>query len=437
MTVTAAPTTPAPAGLGWRLGALYGPAIYGVSAAALALPAAAAGLHATPSAAVWILTIHALGLGIGAAVAGRSTDIWGPRRVLTLGAALLTAGTILCASAPTLIVAVAGRAMIAAGSGTMTATALTLATGQPGPQRPMVLARLGAMMALFSATAPLAGALVTAASWRATLVLPALSLVALPLSWPLTHRRRFAGRVDGVGAGLLVLVAAGLLLTIQSATLHIPQLAAVIALPAGTCTLGILLLVHSRRHRAGFLPAAVVGSRRFCLAGLVGAGVYGGLFACVYAVPQLLTRLGYSAQGVGLLLLPGAVAAAVVTRLATIVARGVPPHRVLAGAAATFSVGVLLAATDRRPATLACAATAGFAAFALAQTTLTAAVAAHTEARDRGGAVGLLNLTFFFGGAVGSAVCAALWHPWGLPAALAATAALPAMAAGVAWKCRL
>ncbi|MBM0230533.1 MFS transporter [Micromonospora sp. STR1_7] len=377
MTVTAAPTRPALAGLGWRLGALYGPAIYGVSAAAVALPAAAAGLHTTPSAAVWILTIHALGLGIGAAVAGRATDIWGPRRVLTLGAALLAAGTILCATAPTLIVAVAGRALLAAGSGTMTTTALTLAAGQPGPQRPMVLARLGAMMALFSATAPLAGALATAASWRATLVLPALSLVALPLCWPLTHRRLNSGRVDGTGAGLLVLVAAGLLLTIQSATLHIPQ-PAVIALLAGTCTLGILLIVHSRRHRAGFLPAAAVGSRRFCLAGLVGAGVYGGLFACVYAVPQMLTRLGHSAQDVGLLLLPGAVAAALMARLAATAIRALPPQRVLAGAAALFSATMLLATVNQRPAVLTCAATAGFAASAIAQMTLTAAITAHT-----------------------------------------------------------
>ncbi|MEH0930920.1 MFS transporter [Micromonospora sp. CPCC 205558] len=436
MTVTAAPTTPALAGLGWRLGALYGPAIYGVSAAAVALPAAAAGLHATPSAAVWILTIHALGLGIGAAVAGRATDIWGPRRVLTLGAAFLAVGTIVCASAPTLIVAVAGRAMIAAGSGTMTATALTLAAGQPEPQRPVALARLGAMMALFSATAPLAGALVTAASWRATLVLPALSLVALPLCWPRTHRRRIPGQVDGAGAGLLVLVAAGLLLTIQSATLHIPQ-PAVIALLAGTCALGILLIVHTRRHHAGFLPAAVIGSRRFCLAGLVGAGVYGGLFACVYAVPQMLTRLGYSAQGVGLLLLPGAVAAALMARLAAAAIRTLPPQRVLAGAAALFSATVLLAAVNQRPAVLTCAATAGFAAFAIAQMTLTAAISAHTAPPARAGAVGLLNLIFFIGGALGSAGCAALWHPLGLPTALAATAALPAIATAVAWRCRL
>ncbi|MEU8389043.1 MFS transporter [Micromonospora sp. NPDC048843] len=437
MTVTAAPTTPAPAGLGWRLGALYGPAIYGVSAAAVALPAAATGLHATGSAAVWILTIHALGLGIGAAVAGRATDIWGHRRVLTLGAALLVAGTILCATAPTLIVAVAGRALLAAGSGTMTATALTLAAGQPGPQRPMVLARLGAMMALFSATAPLAGALASAASWRATLVLPALSLLALPLCWPKAHSRRcHPERVDGVGAGLLVLVAAGLLLTIQSATLHIPQ-PAVIALLAGTCTLGILLITHSRRHRAGFLPAAVIESRRFCLAGLVGAGVYGGLFACVYAVPQMLTRLGYSAQGVGLLLLPGAVAAALMARLAATAIRTLPPQRVLAGAAALLSATVLLAAVNQRPAVLACTATAGFAAFAIAQMTLTTAVSAHTALRAQAGAIGLLNLIFFIGGALGSAGCAALWHPLGLPTALAATAALPAIATAVAWRCRL
>ena len=77
MTSAVAPTAASAASVGWRLGALYGPAVYGVSAAAVALPAAADGLHTAPATAAWILTIHALGLGVGAAVAGRATDVWG------------------------------------------------------------------------------------------------------------------------------------------------------------------------------------------------------------------------------------------------------------------------------------------------------------------------------------------------------------------------
>ncbi|TWJ20828.1 putative MFS family arabinose efflux permease [Micromonospora endolithica] len=413
--------------MGWRLGALYGPAIYGVSAAAVALPVAADRLHTAPATAVWILTIHALGLGVGAAVAGRATDIWGPPRTLRLGAALLAAGATLCAFAAILAVAVAGRALLAAGSGAMTATALTLAAGRPATQRPAVLARLGAAMALFSATAPLAGALAVTTSWRAALVLPALSLAALPLCWPLAQpRQRVQARVDWIGAGLLVVTAAGLLLTIQSTALDFPP-PAVVGLVAGTCALAVLMDRHRRRHPDGFVPA-VISQRRFVLAGLAGAGVYGGLFACVYAVPQLLTRLDYSAQDIGLLLVPSAIVAAVAARLAGRASGDAARRQVLVGVTALFSVSLLLAAWNHRPVALMGAATVGFAAFAIAQTTLTAAITAGVAPRQRGGALGLLNLMFFIGGAVGASACSALWQPWGLPVALAAVAALPAVA---------
>ena len=427
MTTTVVPTEASAGSVGWRLGALYGPAIYGVSAAAVALPAAAAELRTAPATAVWILTIHALGLGLGAAVAGRATDIWGPRRTLSLGAALLAAGTILCAFATILAVAVVGRALLAAGSGAMTATALTLAADRPAPQRPAVLAGLGAAMALFSATAPLAGALAVTTSWRTALVLPALSLTALPLCWPLAQpRQRMAARVDWVGAGLLATTAAGLLLTIQSTTLHFPP-PAVVGLVAGTCALAVLVDRHRRRHPDGFVPT-VISQRRFLLAGLAGAGVYGGLFGCVYAVPQILTRLGYSAEGVGLLLVPSAIVAAVTARFAGRVAGDAARRRVLVAVTALFSVSLLLAGLDRRPVALICATTAGFAAFAIAQTTLTAAITARVDPRQRGGALGLLNLMFFTGGAVGASACSALWQQWGLPAALTAVAVLPAIA---------
>ena len=424
--MTSVSTESSAATAGWRLGVLYGPAIYGVSAASVAVPAAANGLHTAPATAVWILTIHALCLGVGAVVAGRAADVWGPRRVLTLGAVLLAAGTMLCAVATALAVAVAGRALLATGSGAMTATALTLAAGQPSSQRPAVLARLGATMAMFSATAPLAGALAVATSWKAALVLPALSLIAIPLCWPLAQSRpALPARVDWAGAGLLVLTAAGVLLTIQSATLHLPPLP-ILGLVIGTCGSAILLKRHRRRHPNGFIPA-VTNQRRFLFAGLAGAGIYGGLFGCVFAVPQMLIHRGHTDRSIGLLLLPGAIVAAVATRLAGRATADVTRRRALAATSALFSASLLLAAWNQQPIALVCATTAGFAAFSIAQTTLTPAVTAHLDPGRRGGALGPLNLMFFIGGALGSALCSALWQPWGLPAALATTAALPAI----------
>ncbi|WP_434740752.1 MFS transporter [Micromonospora sp. SH-82] len=414
---------------GWRLGLLYGPAIYGVSAAAVALPVAAHDLGVRAAVAVWILAVHALGLGVGAAVAGRATDLWGPRRVLSIGIGLLATGSATCLLAATLTVVVTGRGLLAAGSGAVTATVLALGAHTPEDERPATLARIGTLMALFSATAPLAGALATTVSWRLALVLPAAAIAVIPLCWPLTRRHsRRPGRVDWAGAALLTLTALALLLATQSAVVRLPR-TAVLATVATACAAGALLILHTKRHPAGFLPAVVVRDPRLYQFGLIGAGVYGGLFACVYAVPQMLTRLGHSAEMVGLLLLPAAAAGVILARLAAAASRHLPPHRVLAALAAVFSMAVALtAAVAPHPAMLVGAATLAFATFAVAQMVLTAAIAARTGQDVRGAAVGVINLIFFLGGAFGSAACAAMWDPWGLPTAFAATALLPALA---------
>jgi len=80
---------PSPLSAGLRLGLLFGPSIFGVSAAGVALPAAAATLRIDPSSAAWILTVHALALGVGTAVSGRLADTWGVRRTLLIGGAAL------------------------------------------------------------------------------------------------------------------------------------------------------------------------------------------------------------------------------------------------------------------------------------------------------------------------------------------------------------
>ncbi|MEK8108211.1 hypothetical protein NKG94_31040 [Micromonospora sp. M12] len=75
---TSTPDDVSPSGsaLGWRWAVLYGPAVYGISAAAVALPDAAGHLHASAATLGWILTAYAAGVGVGAVTAGRLTDLW-------------------------------------------------------------------------------------------------------------------------------------------------------------------------------------------------------------------------------------------------------------------------------------------------------------------------------------------------------------------------
>ncbi|MEU2665986.1 MFS transporter [Micromonospora sp. NPDC007220] len=422
------------AGAGWRLGLLYGPAVYGVSAAAVALPDAARHLHASGPALAWLLTAYAVGIGVGAVTAGRTIDLWGDRPVLLIAVTLLAAGTLACVMAPNLTIAVAGRILLAVGSGAVKAVSLATAARLPAPQRPTALARFGACLAAFGATAPLAGALAAAWSWRVALALPVLSIAAIPLCWPLTTPRRQREPLDGPGAGLLAAVAAGLLLTARTAAQHTSALTIAVS-AAATVTAALALALRSRRTN-GFVVDGVLAAPWFRRAALAGAGVYAGLFAVLYAAPHLLTTLGYSTMGIGLLLLPGAAVGAGLARGAAVAARRLPARHVLTAASLLLAGTLCYAALDPRPLGVAAAATAAFATSATAQMLLTAEITRHVTPQQRGGATGLLMLAIFTGGGGGTALCAALWQPCGPSIALALAALLPAAAAAAASRLR-
>ncbi len=420
---------------GWRLGALYGPAVYGVSAAAVALPDTALHLRVTGATLAWVLTAYAAGVGVGAVTAGRLADSRGSRPVLIAAATLLIAGAVLCAVAPTLAAVVTGRVLLAVGSGSVIVTALTSTAQLPAGRRPAALAAFGACLAGFSATAPLAGAIAAHLSWRAALVLPVLSVAAVPLCWPLTAHVPRRGRVDWPAAGLLAVVAAGLLLTAQ----HAAGQAGVRTTVIGTVTTAAAaasLAIRQRAHPDGLLGRRILSAGWFRRAAATGASVYAGLFAVLNAAPHLLTRQGHGTVGIGLLLLPGAVVGAGLAWTTARLAGRLPAGRALAAVSLLQAAALCYAAADPRTWPVAAASTVAFTASAVVQTLLTAQTTTYTAVDVRGGAIGLLSLVFFLGGGCGAALCSALWQASGPTTALTVIAVLPAVGAVVVWPTR-
>ncbi|GIG65750.1 MFS transporter [Phytomonospora endophytica] len=418
MSLVHAPAQPAVRLVGLRLGALFGPAVFGVTAAGVALPAVITSLGADPAAATWILTVHALALGVGTALFGRLADAIGTRAVLWSGSAIAAAGALACLYAPGLGTLIAGRAVLALGSGALAAGGLALAAATDPAERRRVLAVFGAVIAVFAAAATFAGGITTSVlTWRIALVLPVLSVLAVPLCLPLAGAARERRPVDAVGALLLTATATAGLMLIQARTM---PFAAVLACALVFLGGAVALWRRVVARPEGFVPRAVVTDRRFLRAAAVGAGVYAGLFAAMYAVPQLLAREHHwGVLAVGAALLPGAVLGAVVSRVAArpVVLAAVAIAAAVAGAAAGLGVGGawgLVVGTSL--------ATTGF---ATTQVVATGRVSAAVEPRRRGAAMGLLNLCFFVGGAAGSALAGALSGPLGPGGALAVAAAAP------------
>ena len=420
--------TPSARSTGLRLGSLFGPAIFGVTAAGVALPDVTRALATTPSTAAWVLIAHALALGIGTALSGRLADSRGVLVTLLAGASVLMAGAVVCLSAQSILVLVVGRLMLAAGSGATSACALVLASSSEPDQRPRVLATFGATIAVFSAAATLAGGVVTEwLTWRITVVLPVLSLLAVPFAFRQAQTRPGSNRpIDLVGAGLLSITAATFVILIQSSALDLPGTAV-----AGLATFLVAsaagLALRVARVPQGFVQRWLVSDATFLRAMATGVGVFAGLFGSMYAAPQFLVREhGWSILSVGAWLLPGAALGAVLSRLASRLAAAGGGGGVLIAATALASATLFgLAGLTNSPFLVISAVSLGFAAFASTQVVATGLLSARIQPAQRGGGLALLNLTFFVGGATGSAVAGTLAKSFSLTTVIASIAIFP------------
>jgi MFS family permease len=414
---------------GIRVGSLFGPAIFGVTAAGIALPDVTRALGTAPSTAAWVLIAHALALGIGTALSGRFADARGVRVTLRAGAGLLVAGAVICLSAQSIVALVIGRLVLATGSGATSASALVLASSSTPEQRSKVLATFGATIAVFSAGATLAGGVVTEwLTWRLTVVLPVLSVLAVPFVLRLTTTRPGSNRgIDLAGAGMLSVSAASFVILIQSSALELPAIAVVGLAVALVVSAGGLAL-RVARVPEGFVQRRLITDATFLRAMLTGVGVFAGLFGSMYAAPQFLVREhGWSILSVGAWLLPGAVLGAVLSRLAS---RLAATGGALIASTALSSAALLgLAGLIDSSVLMICGVSLGFTAFASTQVVATGLLSARIQPAQRGGGLALLNLTFFGGGGAGSAVAGTLAKSFSLATVIAAIAIFPLLGA--------
>ncbi|MER7537238.1 MFS transporter [Streptomyces sp. NPDC097704] len=203
------------------LAALAAPASMGVSGPSLALPEAARALSATPAATAWLMTAFGIGIAVGtpllSATAGRRRGTAG---VVKAAAALVALGALVVLLAPNLPLAVAGRALEAAGAAGLNVAAFQLAGRDRSGRTPGLVAigsAVGGTAGLFIGAA-VAGAL----GWRGALVLPLLSLLSLRPALALADQEspRTPAPTPGLPLDILrnsrFLAAAALMLTLST-----------------------------------------------------------------------------------------------------------------------------------------------------------------------------------------------------------------------------
>ena len=409
------------------LGLLFGLAGMGSSSAAVTLPLLGPDLGVSQGLAAWTISLYVLMLAVTTAVYGRVSDLVGVRAPLLAGLVLMSVGALVAALAPSYGALLAARVLQGAGAAAVPTLGVTILSHRyEGSVRGLAFGRLAGTAAAVSCLGPLAGGVVEAAfGWRAVMALPILGILVVPFLWRALHAGGSGAALDIVGAVLVALTAAGMVLLVQSPSAGI----AVAVIGAGLLVLGVpAVRAQVRRRPAGFLPVEVVRNSLVVRSAIAAAAVPASWFAMLIALPAVLLSDGWEAWQVGLAMVPSAAVALFVPRVAGPLMDRIGPGRALRIAALLASFALLVAALGAHlvsaPLLVVAIVLVTFA-FGVGQPALSAAVGDATAPEVRGVALGIATLLFLVGGSTGSAVIAGLGEPIGIGGALLVLAVLP------------
>lgn len=377
------------------LALLATPVAAGANAPVLILPDMARSLGVSASTTTWLVAAFSWAMAVGTPLLAGLLRRRGLRPVLRLSSALLLAGTLLVAASPWLPLTLLGRSAQAAGGAGLVAASMSLA----GSARRMGVISAG--FGMLGAAGPLLAAqLADAASWRLSLSISVIAVLAVPVVGRYaTAAAPAENRFDGRGAALLTVFATALVLLP-----HAPAAAL-----GSAAVAALALALHVRRRPEGFVPLALLRRPLFLGSALLALVLSSSYFTLLFAVPRLLAdRAGWDrgAAGAGQLvaLLAGSALAWLLAATSARMGR-TTVRTVLIG------VGVLAAAT---------AALAGWGPLLLAATlggvfaatgangVLSMHAASAAPEPQRPTAIGLFALCYQLGGAFGPAVAAAL-----------------------------
>ncbi|MFF0486622.1 MFS transporter [Streptomyces sp. NPDC004435] len=392
---TASPPKPRPVPALW-LALLATPLAASANSPVLILDDMADAFGVRTATATWLVTVFAWAVAVATPLMAGLLRRRGLRATLRLSAALIVTGTAVVAAAPWLPLAMTGRAAQALGGAGLVTAAMSLAGTVP--RMGVITAGFGAL----GAVGPLLGtALANTTSWRVSLAVGTLALLALPAvarradPTPPPQSTPF----DGRGAALLVLLATSLVLVPR---FPLPALAA-------SLTAGALLALHIRARPTGFVPLALLRTRTFILSTLLACTFATSYFTLLFTVPRMLhDRTDWTTATIGTGQLAALLTGSALSMTLALVANRLGHPRVLAILLTTGALAPTAALLTPWPALLLPVATLAVFTTSAGQATLAVLAARSTPTPQHPTAIGLFNLGYQLGGAFGPAIAALL-----------------------------
>jgi EmrB/QacA subfamily drug resistance transporter len=277
----------------------------------VALPAIEKDLGGGLAGQQWVSNAYLLTLGSLILVGGSLGDLYGERRIFTLGVAGFGVVSVICAVAPSIEVLVAGRALQGVFGALLTPSALAVIVASfPPDERGAAIGSWTAWGGIAMVIGPLAGGwLIDVATWRWIFAInvPFVVATVLIVRMAVTERPREGSevRLDFLGAALCALGLAGPVFALirqpsvgwGSPEVLVPALAGI--------TMLALFIAHEARAPNPMLPLGLFRRRNFAFGNVETLLMYGGLSAVIFFLVLFLQQVaGYEALQAGLATLP-------------------------------------------------------------------------------------------------------------------------------------
>jgi DHA2 family metal-tetracycline-proton antiporter-like MFS transporter/DHA2 family florfenicol/chloramphenicol resistance protein-like MFS transporter len=363
----------------------------------------------------WVITGYAHAYAVGVPLYGRILDLFGVRRVFSLGLLGFAAGGLVCALAPSLAVLVLGRTLQGIGGAAVPALAsVAVAKVLPPGKRGGALGLVASSVGVGTAAGPIVGGAVgQLAGWR-VLFLGSLVLMVLliPFAWRVLPDVGAANsrRADLIG-GVLLGVAAGLFLfgVTRGQGAGFGAISSwgsfVVAVLAAA---GFVWRINAVSHP--FVPPALFMNRAYVTVLLVGFFSMSVYLSALLFVPLLLVEVnGLSSGAAGLVLTPGAAALAVLSPLTGRLSDRVGARPPIVVGLVTVALSILSISTfaGASPALIAVGMLGVGTGFALIQSPANNAAAGALPEEEVGIGMGIFAGAFFLGAGTGPALVGA------------------------------
>lgn len=260
----------------------------------LALPVLAEEFGSSVSDVLWVsLTFLVVALGLALPM-GRLGDLYGRKRIFTVGWAVYTVGLVVAAAAPTLAALLGARIVQACGAAMVGANGAAIITAAaPRTQRGKALGILAATVGAGQAAGPIVGGvLMDGFGWRSVFWMRVpfamLLLMAIRRTLPEDDRSQPGLRVDLAGSILIIAAMGSLVLAINRATVWSLTSGPVLGLFALSGCAAVTFIGVERRAPSPVVDLELFRSRGFSLGVLTATLHHVGRAGVVVLLPYYL-----------------------------------------------------------------------------------------------------------------------------------------------------